>query len=341
MKAQPPLTGVRVVEVAELLPGPFLTHCLVELGAEVIKVERPKGGDPMRSMRPASYDYINRGKRIVHHDLRSKDGVEAVLGLLDDCDVFVEGSRPGSMDRLGLGWETASARNERLVYVSLSGFGRTGPLAQVPGHDLNYQAFAGMLSLTGSADDAPDLASSLPVSDYAGASYALSSTLAALLQRATTGRGQHLDVSITDSIGHWMMPLAAHLRSQGQGTMNEVRSTLQSRPGYATFRCADQQWIAVGALEPHFQRRLSTALGLDESETDRPARQFNEAVGARLAELDCAEALSLMVEHDVPATVVNTPAQYSESDHVRERYGQQASLPGFPVRLDGIAEERA
>lgn len=181
----------------------------------------------------------------------------------------------------------------------------------------------------------PRLGNSLPVSDYAGASYALSATLAALYQRTTTGRGQYLDVSITDAIGHWVVPLAAHLRSQGLREMEQVRATLRDRAGYTTFSCADGRWIAVGALEPRFLERLLTSLGLDRAEAEQSADRVNQLVADRLATMAGDDALDLLAQHDVPVTEVNTPVQYCETAHVRGRSATDSDLPGFPVRFEG------
>src|SRR5690606_31914628 len=150
-------------------------------------------------------------------------GVQAVRDRVATADIFVEGSRPGVMERLGLGYGALSADHPGLIYVSLSGFGQTGPLRHVPGHDLNYQAAAGLLALSGPDESGPTPGVGLPTSDFAGAMYALSACLAALLQRATTGRGQHVDVSITDAITHWLNPISADFQRNGVRTLEQQR----------------------------------------------------------------------------------------------------------------------
>lgn len=326
-----PLAGIKVVEVAELLPGPFFTHCMSELGAEVVKVERPGAGDPMSVMRPASYEYINRDKAVVSHDVRTPDGLDSVRDLVRGADVFVEGSRPGVMERRHLGYTSLSESNPRLVYVSISGFGQTGPLAQVPGHDINYQAVAGALAVSGVPDQGPRMGSLLAYSDFAGAAYALSATLAALYERTSSGRGQYLDVSLADAIGHWMVPLGVHLRSQGLHELGDVRGLMKDRSGYATFRCSDDQWIALGALEDRFLERSLVALGVDTAEAAAPPERVNGLLAAALGLMTSHDALQVLIANDVPATRVSTPAEYCEAAHLGERPVRDDGLPGFPV----------
>jgi CoA:oxalate CoA-transferase len=349
-----PLDGIAVVDVSELLPGPFLSHCLAELGAAVTKVERPPHGDPLRTARPAAYAALNRSKVIENRDLKSADGRQAVLDLTTRADVFIEGARPGVMDRLGLGYEDLSRINNRLVYVSVSGYGQHGPLRSAAGHDLNYQAAAGLLALSGPDPARPELGVGLPISDYAGATYALAGTLAALLQRSVTGRGQHVDVSITDSVTHWLGPLIADFRAAGLRGLAEQRRGRFTKAGYTVFQTRDARWLAVGALEERFLIRLLNALGLDGRYTEPPngtasaegarlrrAELLNSAIGERLAALDANEALDRLSKHDVPVSEVVSPVDVPESvnSRVRALFTDVDGVPvaRFPVRLQGMS----
>src|SRR5690606_11072714 len=188
-----PLSGLQVVDFSELLPGPFFTQNLLELGASVTKVERPPNGDSARVMYPGVFESVNRGKSSIIVDLKTPDGLAQVCSLVEKADVFVEGYRPGVMARLGLGYEAVSAINPAIIYVSISDYGQTGPNSRRPGHDINYLAMAGALALGGSDLATPAAGAGLPVADLAGAMYALSSTLAALYARVHSKQGCYLD----------------------------------------------------------------------------------------------------------------------------------------------------
>ncbi|MFP5476993.1 MAG: CoA transferase, partial [Gammaproteobacteria bacterium] len=185
MKSEPapPLAGITVLDFSELLPGPFFTQMLAEMGAEVIKVERPPHGDNARRLGPGGFEAVNRGKKSVLLDLKDEAGRARAHALLAGADVLVESYRPGVMTRLGLDHASLQAAHPRLVYVSLSGYGQDGPWAQLPGHDINYLAAAGVMALSGEPGGPPAPGFGLPAADLCGAMYALSATLAALLQR--------------------------------------------------------------------------------------------------------------------------------------------------------------
>ena len=262
-----PLAGLRVLDLSELLPGPFMTQSLVELGADVIKVERPPHGDPIRRAAPALFTAVNRGKRALRVDLKTEAGVATVLALAAGADVMVESFRPGVIARLGLDWQRLRQLNARLVLASLSGYGATGPRAQWPGHDLNYLAAAGVVGMA-MKGDAGSPSFGVPVADLAGATYALAAVQTALLHRVRSGRGQHLDISLTDCAAHWMNPRLAALDDAG-GDAVRARQAAQQRPAYGTFRCLDGRALTVAALEDHFWRALVEALPL--SAFDAPA----------------------------------------------------------------------
>jgi CoA:oxalate CoA-transferase len=341
-----PLAGVRVLDFSELLPGPFFTQAMVELGAEVIKVERPPQGDAARRMAPALFDAVNRGKRFLQADLKDRAQRAEVLALADEADVLVEAYRPGVIERLGLGHEALRARNPRLIHVSLTGYGATGPHALRPGHDINYLAAGGALSLA-SGDGSP--AFPMPVADLGGAVYALASVNAALFQRERTGRGQRLDVALTDCMLHWMNTRLAAFRHGGAHDLAAQRRLVAARPAYGVFRCRDGLPLSVAALEDHFWRGLVQALGLAEWQGEAHAayarRQphaaaINTCLAEALGRLDRADALALLSRADVPVAEVMAPFELPQSEHAVARglYTEtsRGALCRFPVRMDGM-----
>ncbi len=342
-----PLAGLRVLDLSELLPGPFMTQSLVELGADVIKVERPPHGDPIRRAAPAPFTAVNRGKRTQQIDLKTEAGLAAVLALADGADVMVESFRPGVMARLGLDWPLLQRRNPRLVLVSLSGYGATGPRAPWPGHDLNYLAAAGVVGMA-LKDDAGSPSFGVPMADLAGATYALAAVQTALLHRVRSGRGQHLDVSLTDCVAHWMNPRLAALREAG-GDVAKARRAVQRRPAYGTFFCRDGRALTVAALEDHFWRALVQALPLPAFDTPAfahyPGRaaaadEINAAIARALAEAPGAQALERLAAADVPVAEVVALDELPQSPALAGRglFVETAAGPlmRFPVRLDGV-----
>jgi CoA:oxalate CoA-transferase len=340
-----PLAGLRVLDLSELLPGPFMTQSLAELGADVLKVERPPHGDPLRRSAPALFVAVNRGKRMLQADLKSDEGRARVLALADEADVLVESYRPGVVARLGLDPATLHRRNPGLVVVSLSGYGAHGPRAQWPGHDINYLAAAGVAGMAMKGGGAPSLG--VPIADLAGATYALAALQAALLQRTRTGRGQHLDVSLTDCAAHWMNPRLAALHDNG-GDAARVRRQVQQRPGYGVFRCRDDEYISIAALEDHFWQALVHTLPLPAFDAksryaDRvpQAAAINDAIAAALVKEDMASALDRLAGADVPVAEVIGLAQVSRSETLVARRlfveTDVGPLARFPVVLEGMA----
>jgi CoA:oxalate CoA-transferase len=337
-----PLHGLRVLDFSELLPGPFLTGCLAELGAEVLKVERPPAGDPVRRMSPGVFGAVNRGKRSALIDLKQPEGREKARALAADHDVLVESFRPGVMARLGLGYAELAAINPRLIYASLSGYGQDGPFAAVPGHDLNYLSAAGMQALSGGG-------AGVPVADLCGSVYGLAGVLAALLQRGVTGRGQFLDVSLTECALHWMNPRLGRFAGAGADTLEAQRRLSLARPGYGVFPCRDGRAISIGALEDHFWARLAAALQLAPFDTAEHARMaqrapqtetINALIATRCAEEDSAGLLDRLLAADVPAAPVLAPAELAGFPQFLTRGAMQETelgpLARFPVRLEGM-----
>ena len=241
--------GVRVLSLAEQLPGPFATMLLADLGADVILVERPAGGDPARAF-PAVFAAMARNKRSVCVDLKSEAGRTQFEALARTADVVLEGFRPGVMDRLGVGYPVLSRTNPRLVYASISGFGQTGPYRDRTAHDLSCQGLAGHLT---------DTVPVVPYGDLAGAMFAAFSIAAALFARSRTGHGTSIDISMADGLASWMTPFL------GPVLNGHAPPDLRAEPGYGLFTCRDGRVLSLSiAHEDHFWRALCRLLGLPD-----------------------------------------------------------------------------
>jgi crotonobetainyl-CoA:carnitine CoA-transferase CaiB-like acyl-CoA transferase len=344
-----PLAGIIVLDFSELLPGPFFTQTLAEMGAKVVKIERPPYGDNARRMAPGLFSAINRGKESLLLDLKDPTQRDQVLALVAQADVLVETYRPGVMARLGLDYATLREAYPRLIYVSLSGYGQTGPYAQLPGHDINYLAVAGALAISGPVDGEPALNFGLPVADLCGAMYGLSSTLAALYQRQKTGVGQYLDVAIADCVLHWMNPRLGFYEDAGLITLQQQRNATLVKVAYGAFRCRDGKYLSVAALEDHFWQRLTTVLDMSpfDGEDYRTygarkdaAQQINDTLARALAALDAEHARELLIKHDVPVASVVEPAHIASLVQFAERgiFDMAARVPlaRYPVSLVGM-----
>ena len=260
-----PLHGVKVVELAGIGPAPFAAMMLADLGADVLRIDRPK--ELRREPRSNPYDVLNRNRSGVTIDLRDEGGVDAVRRLADTADVLVEGFRPGVAERLGLGPDELLASNERLVYGRMTGWGQQGPMAPRAGHDLTYLALSGALAHIGRAGQPPTPPLNL-VGDFGGGGMLLAAgVLAALVERATSGRGQVVDAAMVDGAALLMAPLFGAWSS---GFWNVERGTnlLDSgAPFYDVYECADGRWLAVAALEPQFYAQLLEGLGLADDDS--------------------------------------------------------------------------
>ncbi len=255
-----PLTGLRVVEMAGLGPVPHAAMQLADLGAEVVHVARP--GPSAIAELAGAVDNVLRSRTSVVVDLKAPDGVAAVLELADRADVLIEGFRPGVMERLGLGPDVCHARNPRLVYGRLTGWGREGPLAPTAGHDLNYLALSGLLQAMGPADAPPPSPLTL-VGDYGGGSmFMVTGLLSALWERERSGLGQVVDVAMVDGIGVLSQKIWA-MRAAGTWSEQRHSNVLDGgAPFYDTYTCADGRYLAVAAIERKFFALLLDGLGL-------------------------------------------------------------------------------
>ncbi|MEU5595778.1 CaiB/BaiF CoA-transferase family protein [Streptomyces sp. NPDC020298] len=253
-----PLTGVRVVELAGIGPGPFAAMLLADLGADVVRVDRP-GGAPL-GIDPA-YDVTNRNKRSVLVDLKSDGGPARVLDLAERADILVEGYRPGVAERLGVGPDACRARNPALVYGRMTGWGQQGPLADRAGHDIAYLAPTGVLGMIGDPDGPPAVPANL-LGDYAGGSlYLVVGVLAALTHARATGTGQVVDAAIVDGTAHLSAMIHGMLAAGGWQDRRRANLLDGGCPYYGTYETADGGYMAVGALEPQFYAEFLRLLG--------------------------------------------------------------------------------
>lgn len=257
----PALTGIRVIEMAGLAPVPYCGMILADFGADVVRIDRPG---------TRSTDFLSRGKRSIAVDLKNPQGIETVLRLLERADVLIEPFRPGVMERLGLGPDVATARNPRLVYARLTGFGQDGPYAQMAGHDINYIATAGTLAPIARQGQRPLHPLNL-VGDFAGGGMACALGIAfALLERFHSGRGQVVDAAMVDGAAN-LATFVFKLRQLGAWNDEPGTNLLDSgAPFYDTYETRDGRFMAVGALEPQFYAALLK--GLDLADADLPAQ---------------------------------------------------------------------
>jgi alpha-methylacyl-CoA racemase len=258
-----PLEGLRVVELGSIGPGPHAAMLLGDLGADVVRVDRPSGPDPFEGPVP---DQLMRNRRSLCLDLKDVGDRDLALRLIDRADVLIEGYRPGVVERLGLGPDECLARNERLVYGRMTGWGQQGPWASRAGHDINYISLTGVLHAIGREGQNPVPPLNL-VGDFGGGSmFLLVGILSALLERERSGRGQVVDAAMIDGTSVLAQIIWA-MRSSGTWSDERATNLLDTgRPFYDTYACADGRFMAVGAIEPQFYALLLQGLGLAEDE---------------------------------------------------------------------------
>jgi len=261
-----PLAGVRVLELPCIGPGPFATMLLADLGADVVRVDRP--GGPSVAVVPPEQDLLGRGKRSVALDLKDPTDVARCLDLAARADLLVDGFRPGVAERLGVGPAECHARAPGLVYGRMTGWGQEGPYAAQAGHDITYVATAGALGALGPAGGPPTVPLNL-VGDFAGALYLAAGLLAALLESRESGVGQVVDAAMVDSTAHLMTVFHGLLADGAWQDRPGVNLLDGSAPFYGVYRTADDRWLAVGPLEPPFYDEFVARLGLSPETADR------------------------------------------------------------------------
>ncbi len=306
------LAGWRVLDASVWRPGPYATQLLAEIGADVLKIE-PPSGDPMRGY-PDLFASLNANKRSVALDLKRADDRQRAIELAAGADVVVEGFRPGVADRLGIGYGEVAAVNPAVIYCSISGMGQSGPLAHVSGHDLNFQAWAGVLS----PDGGPPVVPAIPIADLAAGMTAAFAVSAAAVRRQATGEGERIDVAMGDVLATWTGAAAPQAAGDGPGR-REV-------PGYGTFWTADGLHVALGVVnEDHLWRPLCDALDLaayrDLTFEDRLAggSGLQERVASAIRRWDRDELVAFLLAVDVPVAPVLDRAGMLSTEHFRAR----------------------
>ncbi|MEU6819907.1 CaiB/BaiF CoA-transferase family protein [Streptomyces atriruber] len=315
-----PLAGVRVVELAGIGPGPFAAMLLADLGADVVRVDRPDGGG--LAINP-EYDVTNRNKRSVVIDLKADDGAARVLDLVERADVLIEGYRPGVAERLGVGPDTCRARNPKLVYGRMTGWGQEGPLARRAGHDIAYIAITGTLGMIGNPDEPPAIPANL-VGDYAGGSlYLVVGILAALHHAREHGEGQVVDAAIVDGAAHLSTMIHGMLAAGGWQDRRGANLLDGGCPFYGTYETADGGYMAVGSLEQQFYDEFIALLGLADA---APARkdlarwgELRDAVAARFKERTRDEWTAVFEGSDACVAPVLSLREAPEHPHLAAR----------------------
>ena len=330
-----PLSHIRVVELAGIGPGPFAAMVLADLGAEVLRVDRPyrEPITPDATRRDAGrtngFDVLNRSRRRLAVDLRDERGAGLVLDLVEAADVLIEGFRPGVAERYGVGPEDCSARNPELVYGRMTGWGQEGPLSQSAGHDINYLSMAGVLGHIGRCGQPPTPPLNL-VADFGGGGMLLvAGVLAALVERSGSGRGQVVDAAMVDGSALLMAPLFGAFASGFWSAERGTNLLDSGAPFYDCYRCADGGYVAVGAIEAKFYAQLLEVLGLagDESLPDQHDQERWPELAAAFAGAFATRSRDEWAEHFEGADACVTPVLDMGEATATELAGQRSMFP--------------
>jgi len=327
------LSGIRVLDLGIWRPVPYATQLLSDLGADVLKVE-PPGGDPMRVF-PELFVSLNANKRSLVLDLHDDADRARGLELAADADVVIEGFRPGVVERLGMSYADVCKVNASIVYCSISGYGQNGPLATAPGHDLNYQAYAGVLAPRGGEP----VECSAPIADLAAGAYAAMAICAALLGRARNGEGEYIDLAMTDVLATWTGPFS-------NTAIGGTGPRLRRLPTYGSFKTADDQWVSFGVIaEDHFWGAICDAFGIEDRlrNLDMVGRVQNDEeilgiITSAVASRKRSELVDLLGDSGALSPVLTREEMLAHPQFVqRNLVGIEApdgvSLMGYPVGL--------
>ncbi len=340
-----PLEGVKILDSAHQYPGPYCSMLLADLGADVLKIEKPGTGDPARQA-PRFFQSINRNKKSLTLDLKKPEAREILYRLVKSYDVFSEGFRPGVSKRLGVDYEVLKKINPALIYCSISGYGQDGPYRDRPGHDLNYQAMSGMLGSFRDRDGTftpPGVA----IGDLSSGMFAALGIMAALMAREKIKQGQYIDVSMSDGLLSWMSTQLGSLPSDGGGIGGD--------PGYGIFKAGDGRSFTLGiAHEDWFWERLCLAVGLKEYSAlnGLERRKQRDVLIGKLnnifLEKTRDEWVRILEAADVPVSAINELSEVPEDPHVKHRKmiqeitldsGDRIRQVSFPVRLSRTPAE--
>ena len=325
-----PLATLKILDFSTLLPGPYATMMLADMGADVLRVEAPDRVDLTKVMPPhdgpfsTAFSFLTRGKQTLPLNLKQAGSVEKVKELVRDYDIVVEQFRPGVMGRLGIGYDTLKAVNPRLIYCAITGYGQTGPYRDRAGHDINYLAIAGVASHCGRADSGPP-PMGIQVADVAGGSHhAVMGILAAVIQRQQTGEGQFIDISMTDAAFALNAMAGAAALAGGQPQKPEG-GMLNGGTFYDYYQTKDNRWLSVGSLEPQFSARLCDTLGIGEmksfamSQNPEHQQALKAAIQEKIAAGTLAQWQALFADVDACVEPVLTIEEAAEHPQLRAR----------------------
>ncbi|ERP91592.1 carnitine dehydratase [Marinobacter sp. ES-1] len=325
-----PLSTLKVLDFSTLLPGPYATMMLADMGAEVLRVEAPDRVDLAKVMPPfdgkfsTTFSYLSRGKQTLQLNLKQPESVEKIKELVKDYDIVVEQFRPGVMDRLGVGYETLKAINPKLIYCAITGYGQTGPHKDRAGHDINYLAISGVASHCGRADSGPP-PMGIQIADVAGGSHhAVMGILAAVIQRQQTGQGAFIDISMTDA-AFALNAMAGAAALAGGVEQKPEGGMLNGGTFYDYYQTSDGRWLSVGSLEPQFSARLCDALGLSEmksqalSQKPDDQKQLKAAIQEKVKEKTLAEWQEIFAGQDACVEPVLTISEAAEHPQLKVR----------------------
>lgn len=343
-----PLQSIRVLDLSRLLPGPFCTMLLADFGAEVIKIEAPELGDYARHYEPkidensVMFHSLNRNKKSVTLDLKTDEGKDQFLQMVGKADVVVESFRSGVMKRLGLDFPVLEKINPRLIYCAISGYGQTGPYAEMPGHDINYISYAGLLELMGEKDGKP-IVPAVQVADLAGGAYpAVTGILLALLEREKSGKGQFIDISMMDGVISLLQSTLPNYLMKNIPSKRGEQMLSGGLACYEVYQTKDGRWLAVGALEMKFWRIFCQKLGKPEwipllNEPDEVQYKLTHDIQTVMYTKTLAEWMDIFEDAEACVSPVLTFAELVNHPQVQvRRMFETIEQDGIPVKHIGI-----
>ncbi|MEP7199336.1 MAG: CaiB/BaiF CoA-transferase family protein [Chloroflexota bacterium] len=352
-----PLHGLRVLDLTRLLPGPFCSLMLADMGAEVIKVEDTAIGDYLRwgtslvtPTQSINFMALNRNKQSIKLNLKPKEGKDVFTRLVREADIVLDGFRPGRLDKLGVGYEAMSQINPRIIYCAISGYGQDGPYKDRAGHDLNYMALSGFLDLFGKRNGELVMPAA-QIADLTGAYLAAIGVLSAVVARATTGRGQYVDIGMMDGVWPWMILLLPQYWHDGRLPQRGELPLGGALPCYNVYQCQDGQWLSLGSLEPQFWATFCKLAGHEAwIEQHRDTSGTTQAAVAEFFKTKTrAEWLTFFADADVCLEPALTVAEATTDPHAQHRRMMlEIEMPNVgavkqtasPLKLSDITEPR-
>lgn len=341
------LEGVRVIDLSRLLPGPYCTMLLADLGAQVYKIEQPETGDYARNMRPGLFYMTNRNKKSITLDLKKEAAKRVFSRLVERCDVVVEGFRPGVAKRLGVGYEDLRKVNDKVIYCAISSYGQTGPYSLRPGHNVNFMALAGAMSILGQVNY-PPVRTGIPIADLSSGILAAFTIMAALIARERTGEGQYLEVAMADCMFSWVS-----FRAWDYIYHDKPLASSHLNPANEIFATADGRQISLGIVEEHFWKDLCKAMGKEHLLEDprflsdqlrrKNVRSLYEILRNIFRERTLDEWATLLTDVGIPWAPINSlreafeDPQFLQREMISEIFvkdlGRSIKQVAFPVKM--------